>query len=318
MFERKEIEKNILNSYAILRAKSTQRIEDNLTNARKNNLFNENYLLIKDLEYKIAELEYQKQDSTKAKEQLQKAKNKQLVIIRKLGLSLSDFQPKFACNNCKDTGFIGHEKCSCFKQKINDELIKASGLEMSKLNTFADYDEKITSDEMHQDTLLKIKELLTRFAEKFPNVNKTLITLSGTTGIGKTFALECATSEVLKKGYTANFLTAFQMNSQFLKYHTCFDANKQSYLNIVLEPDLLVIDDLGTEPMLNNVTKEYLYLTISERMLKSKPTLISTNLDGHQILARYGERIFSRLFDKTKGILVRLEGNDLRTKKRSN
>ena len=65
--------------------------------------------------------------------------------------------------------------------------------------------------------------------------------------------------------------------------------------------------------MLNNVTKEYLYLVISERMLKSKSTLISTNLDAKNILERYGERIFSRLFDKTKSLLLRIEGHDLRT-----
>lgn len=318
MFERKEIEKQILNSYAQTRAQAQTAIDKLLLKVRENKAFDQNYKLIKDLEFKIAEATFNGQDTTPLNDELNKAKIKQNTIIKKLGLSPSAFNINYKCNICKDTGFVGHEKCQCFKQKINDELIKASGLEISKLNTFSEYDSHIAVDESHKDSLSKLKQLLLKFSEKFPNTNKTLITISGKTGVGKTFALECTTSEILKKGYTANFLTAFQMNSQFLKYHTCFDANKQSYLNILLEPDLLVIDDLGTEPMLNNVTKEYLCLIISERMLKSKSTLISTNLDAGNILDRYGERIFSRLFDKSKSILIRIEGKDLRTITRSN
>lgn len=318
MYERKEIEQQILNGYAQTRAKAQLKVDETLQKARLNKNFDDNYKLIKDLEFKIAEAKFNHQDITALTEELNKTKIKQNVIIKKLGLSPSSFKIKHVCELCKDTGFIGHTKCNCFKQKINDELIKASGLEISKLNTFSDYDAQIAKDESHKDSLAKLKQLLLKFTEKFPNTNKSLITISGKTGVGKTFALECTTSEILKKGYTANFLTAFQMNSQFLKYHTCFDANKQSYLNILLEPDLLVIDDLGTEPMLNNVTKEYLCLIISERMMKSKATLISTNLDAGNILDRYGERIFSRLFDKTKSILIRIEGKDLRTITRSN
>ena len=35
-----------------------------------------------------------------------------------------------------------------------------------------------------------------------------------------------------------------------LKYHTTFDDNKQELLTHLIDSDLLVIDDLGTEPIL--------------------------------------------------------------------
>ena len=60
------------------------------------------------------------------------------------------------------------------------------------------------------------------------------------------------------------------MNNLFLSYHTSFGAEKSSYLDTVLDPDVLVIDDLGTEPILKNVTLEYLYLILSERSENTK------------------------------------------------
>lgn len=318
MFDRKTIEQKILNSYTESRLKAHQEVELKLLKARQNADFNKTYIKIKDLEYLIAEKQYKNEETETLTQDLNKLRAKLRTITRKLGYNVNDFKEKFNCPTCQDTGYVGEHKCNCFKQKINDELIKASGLEISALNTFNDFKLDLTEDQNHKEQLLKIKNLLKTFADKFPLSQYKSILLSGKTGVGKTFLLECTTSEIMKKGYTANFLTAFQMNNQFLKYHTCFDANKQSYLNLLLEPDLLVIDDLGTEPLLNNVTIEYLYLVISERMLKSKSTLISTNLDAQNILSRYGERIFSRLFDKSKSILIKIDGTDLRQIKRSN
>ena len=317
MNTRSEIEKQILAEFLQNRSENEKRAKLNIELARKHKEFNEVYLKIKDLEFKIAESEYKNQDNKKLKLDLESQKRALAQITKKLGLNSADFEPKIECRICGDTGFVDDKKCSCFKTRINEELIKASGLERTKLNTFADYDTLVAPDKTHQEVLEKLKTQLILYTQKFPNTKACNILISGPTGVGKTFALECTTSEILKKGWTANFLTAFQLNNQFLKYHTCFDANKQSYLNLLLEPDVLVIDDLGTEPMLNNVTKEYLYLVISERMLKHKGTLISTNLTPMDVMDRYGERVFSRLFDKTKSYLIRIEGNDLRRLKRS-
>lgn len=317
MFKRTEIENQIVQELSKLRAEREKDASIRLQHARKNSDFNKLYTLKKDLEFSIAEAEFKKQDTTELKLKYTKTKTKIKKLLLELGLSESDFEPKFDCRACKDTGYIDGEKCSCLKSKINEKLIELSGLELTKLNTFDDYDEKIPSDPKHQQLLGKVKELLLSYVNAFPKNTRCNFIITGPTGVGKTFALECMTSEILKKGYTANFLTAFQLNSQFLKYHTCFDANKQSYLNLLLDPDLLVIDDLGTEPMLNNVTNEYLYLVLSERMLKHKATIISTNLDLNNLLDRYKERIFSRLTDKTKSLLIKLDGDDLRRLKRS-
>lgn len=317
MFKRTEIENQIVQELSKLRLNREKDASIRLQQARQNEEFNELYKLKKELEFSIAEAEFKNQDTSELKTRYTKTKTKMKKLLQSLGLNESSFEPQYDCSACKDTGYIDGAKCACLKSKINEKLIELSGLEITKLNTFEDYDEQIPTNKKHKELLGKIKNFLLEYVNNFPKNTRCNLIISGPTGVGKTFALECVTSEILKKGYTANFLTAFQLNNQFLKYHTCFDANKQSYLNLLLEPDLLIIDDLGTEPMLNNVTNEYLYLVLSERMLKHKSTIISTNLDPNNLLDRYKERIFSRLTDKTKSILIKLDGDDLRLLKRS-
>ena len=75
---------------------------------------------------------------------------------------------------------------------------------------------------------------------------------------------------------------------------------------------MLIVDDLGTEPIFKNVTKEYLYLLLSERSRLNKLTVISTNLGPQELMNRYNERIFSRLFNKRESLNYQINGKDIR------
>ena len=81
-----------------------------------------------------------------------------------------------------------------------------------------------------------------------------------------------------------------------------------------LSSEILFIDDLGSENKIKNVTNEYLYLVLNERMLHHKKTVISTNLNLEQIQDVYGERIFSRLMHKKQSLKIKVSGKDLRIK----
>ena len=70
--------------------------------------------------------------------------------------------------------------------------------------------------------------------------------------------------------------------------------------------------DLGTEPMMRNITVEYLFLLLNERMEAGLSTMVTTNLTPAQIQERYGERVCSRLFDRLSALTIKLEGKDLR------
>lgn len=72
------------------------------------------------------------------------------------------------------------------------------------------------------------------------------------------------------------------------------------------------MDDLGVEA-LNEYRLEELQVLISERTYKNKPILISTNLSIKEIIKRYGDRITSRLFAKSR--VLGIYGQDIRLKK---
>ena len=72
----------------------------------------------------------------------------------------------------------------------------------------------------------------------------------------------------------------------------------QNYYKSVLESDLLIIDDLGTES-LNSMKLSELFTIINTRLLnlnsKITKTIISTNLGIKEIFNFYEERIGSRI-----------------------
>ena len=100
-----------------------------------------------------------------------------------------------------------------------------------------------------------------------------------------------------------------------MKYHCAKLEEKDEILNNYINCDILCIDDLGTENILKNVTCEYLFLIINERLIRNKATIITTNLNLTQIIDVYDERIYSRLKDKQSSIVVNLTGDDIRTMK---
>ena len=111
------------------------------------------------------------------------------------------------------------------------------------------------------------------------------------------------------------FVTAFNFNQDMLKYHCASLDEKSVIMEDYLDAEILFIDDLGTENKINNITVEYLYSVINDRLVNHKKTVISTNLDFAQIQNEYGERLFSRLSHKKQGIRINFEGCDLRRKK---
>ena len=135
--------------------------------------------------------------------------------------------------------------------------------------------------------------------------------LSGSGGLGKTFLLNCVFERVISRGFSAVRITAFRMLEAMRRQ--CFGAaDGDVSFDQLLEAPLLLVDDLGSEPMMKNITVEYLFTLLNERMAAGRRTVIATNLSPVQLKERYGERVASRLLDRSKGLLIQLEGKDLR------
>ena len=75
---------------------------------------------------------------------------------------------------------------------------------------------------------------------------------------------------------------------------------------------MLMLDDLGSEPLMQNITVEQLFHLVNERQRRGLSTVISTNLTLPELKDRYTERIVSRLNDPKNCQIIVLEGRDLR------
>ena len=128
----------------------------------------------------------------------------------------------------------------------------------------------------------------------------------------------CIAKELLKKGKTVLYQTAPVLLESVIDYKMSKQKNySENILKSVLESDLLIIDDLGTET-LNSMKLSELFNIINTRILnlnqKITKTIISTNLNIQDIFRNYEERIGSRIVGYYD--IYCLFGDDLRFRKR--
>ncbi|MDE6967058.1 MAG: ATP-binding protein [Clostridia bacterium] len=216
----------------------------------------------------------------------------------------------FHCPICQDTGMlVNGGYCNCLTEIYKQVLRNKSGVNELPKFTFAD--NKIGNIDCKQANILnKLYASMQKYCEEFPNNAYKNIFLFGKVGVGKSCVLSATLNELLNKGVNAQYYTAFQLNNIFFKYHTT-DIKARGYLlENLINADVLIIDDLGVEPVIKNVTIEYLTAVLMER--KNKHTIVATNLESLEIENRYGQRISSRLTDNATSKLLYLDGDDLR------
>lgn len=116
---------------------------------------------------------------------------------------------------------------------------------------------------------------------------------------GKTFMSNCIAQELLKIGKTVLYQTAPVLLESVIDYKMSKQKNTtDNVYQSVLNVDLLIIDDLGTES-LNSMKLSELFTILNTRILnlnhKVTKTIISTNLNIKDIFTSYEERIGSRI-----------------------
>lgn len=299
--------KEILNAR---RLRATAAADANWQIMMKNYSFKKNHERISSLAWDIARAEYKKEDTSTLQAEYDKLQKENEKIITSLGFTPEDFKPKYACKKCADTGIYKDKDCSCFNKILSEILLKESGVD--KRNTFKSANTEIWGKENHVNETLYQK--MQTYSSDLSKTSKKLVTISGHPGVGKTFLAQCMINESVSHGYFALFMSAFDLNQEFLRYHCAGLSEKDEILEPLLSCDLLVIDDLGTENILKNVTREYLYLVLTERLAKGKNTVITTNFNVEQIDKVYGERISSRITDKRNAAIMEMQGSDLRHK----
>lgn len=248
--------------------------------------------------------------------QLINQKHSLLVSIGKPDNYLDEI---YTCPLCHDTGYTVNGKCSCFHKKAIDLVYKDSNLK----NITADENFSTFSyqwyDNVHADpatgltpynNMHKVVDVCQSFIKEFDNSYSNIL-FYGDTGVGKTFLSNCIAKELLDTSHSVIYLTAIELFKIFEKED--FNRKESSELpfesNYILDCDLLIIDDLGTETG-TAYTNSRLFYIINERILRHKSVIISTNLNGADIDNRYSERISSRLASSYK--ILKLYGDDIR------
>ncbi len=283
-----------------LRATERRRLEifavPEISNAQKE------YVNVKFCELKRPDPDFERINSAKANYE---------NLLKKYGFS-DDIKPIYSCEKCHDTGIVGNRYCGCIKSDYIKELAKECDIENRARFSFADSNPSVTTGEQ-KVALEKLYKSMEQYVDQYPNVKHPVVILTGGTGTGKScLASAMARKTLLSHGRSALMLSAYELNQLFLKCHTSYVSERESVLHDVMTVDMLVIDDLGTEPMLKNVTVEYLQVLLDERRRGNLSTVITTNLEMVNLKAHYGERIFSRLSDQKVSIIKQLNGKDLR------
>lgn len=263
----------------------------------------------------------------KLKKDLEKYKKEKLDLLNKLNITDDFFKPDYSCKFCNDTGYLINNNqvmCTCLKQKLLDVEYNKSNISSLENENFCTFNLKLFSDEIDEkkynstispkENMEKIKEIAESFIVNFENSNEKNLLFTGNTGLGKTFLTNCIASELLKQGKTVLYQTAPVMLDSIMDYR--FGKNNQFNYNDLLNVDLLIIDDLGTES-LNNMKFSELFNILNTRLLNQNnhitKTIISTNLSLNNLFKTYDERIFSRLVGYYN--ICRFFGEDLRFKK---
>ena len=134
--------------------------------------------------------------------------------------------------------------------------------------------------------------------------------LYGDTGVGKTFLSHCIAQELLDTAHCVMYFSAFDLFDRLAD--SKFSREKNEGAEFILDSDLLIIDDLGTE-LTNSFVSSQLFLCINERIMRRKSTIISTNLKLENFSDTYSERTFSRIASNYR--MVKLEAKDIRIQK---
>ena len=131
-------------------------------------------------------------------------------------------------------------------------------------------------------------------------------------GLGKSFLLSCIARRLWARGYEAALYSAYDV----IRLMRDAYFGREDETEPLYAADVLLIDDLGMEPMMENITLEQLFQLVNVRRSRNLAMVFSTNLNTEEIKARYTERLASRLFDRSLCRMIRLAGEDVRRTKR--
>lgn len=257
-----------------------------------------------------------------AKEKLTELKNKNLALQKELeslliaaNLPLDYLDVKYNCKICKDTGYVDGVMCCCLKNLIKkityEDLNRLSPLSLS---TFEAFDVNFYPNENSKDgvNICTHMERILNFCKTYAfhfNENSENLFMQGATGLGKTHLSLAIANALINRGHNVIYASTPNIVSKLEKEHFNHNSYGEETEKHLVDCDLLILDDLGTE-FQTSFSSATIYNIINSRIMYQKPTIISTNLSVKEIQSAYSKRLVSRIMGNYKRLFFL--GNDIR------
>lgn len=251
-------------------------------------------------------------------------KEQKRVLLRSAGFPADYMDMQYRCADCQDTGYSEGKKCHCFRQSEMKYLYAQSNIEqvvaVENFNTFSFeyFDDSRVIPVLNRTVkqyMGQVLETSKSFVRDFHEAHGNLL-FTGPTGVGKTFLTNCIAKELIDRYYSVIYLSANDLFEVFSKNRFDYqdEDDMKGMYQYILDCDLLIVDDLGTE-LNNSFTSSELFYCINERLNSQKSTIISTNHPINELRDRYTERVTSRLISRYT--IVPLYGDDIRIRKKA-
>lgn len=260
--------------------------------------------------------------------------NEKRELLKSNDISVDSLKPRCECGKCFDTGYItgsaGSQRCSCYKQQVISYLFAKSNISLTGNECFDNFSELLYPAEVDhskygiqispRENINNIKNACMEFTKNIDNPTAKNLFFSGRTGVGKTFLSFCIARDLLNKGRTVLYLTSpmlFDLITEYKMKAFKDDSFNDDRYKSIFSVELLIIDDLGTEPLSDARYAELLNILNTRQARDSESackTIISTNMGPKKLFELYTERIVSRIvghFDR-----LELAGKDIRSENR--